>query len=225
MDNINLQPTPPEPNPEPAETPSAETIFIRGFLGKISSILREDADAKKRLTGHARLVAELLDSTGKVFLWKSEYEAFAAWQKKADELQQVHLAHTNTEADAAFFKQQASLHEKASEPGFDHSSILSRDAWREKFQAIRLSAFAAQEKLFRENFPLAKKLSARVAEILLEELPALEESERQRFARYGLPNTSPIPAAVRAAAKFVTDRTTSNQGTGSPREILPWLLL
>ena len=214
-----------EPEASPAETPSAETIFIRGFLGKISSILREDADAKKRLTGSARLVAELLDSTGKVFLWKSEFEAFSAWQQKADELQKIHLSHGNDKADQAFFKQMASLHEKASDPGFNHSSILSRDEYRARFQSVRQSAFAAQEKLFRENFPLAKKLSARVAEILLEELPALEESERQRYGSYGLPNTSPIPAAVRAAAKFVTDRTTSNQGTGSPREILPWLLL
>lgn len=223
MSDEILNQTPPEPSP--AENPSPETVFLRGFLGKISSFLREDADAKKRLTGSARLVAELLDSTGKVFLWKSEHEAFAAWQKKADELQQVHLAHTNTQADSAFFDQQKNLHSAVAQAGFNHSSILSRDEYRARFQSVRQSAFAAQEKLFRENFPLAKKLSARVAEILLEELPALEESERQRFASYGLPNTSPIPAAVRAAAKFVTDRTTSNQGTGSPREILPWLLL
>ena len=209
----------------PAETPSAETIWIRGFLGKISSILREDADQKKKLTGSARLVAELLDSTGKVFLWKSEFEALVAWQKKADELSQVHLRYNNGTADKRFFEQLEGLHATASQPDHQPSDILSRDEIRQKFELVRTSARLAQEKLFRANLPLAKKLSARVEAILLENLPALEESERQRFASYGLTVASPIPAAVRAAAQFVTSRTTYAQGTGSPRELLPWLLL
>lgn len=222
MDNENLNQAQPE---SPAETPSAETIWIRGFLGKISSILREDADQKKKLTGSARLVAELLDSTGKVFLWKSEYEALVAWQKNSDELQQVDLRHNNETADKKFFSQLATLHATASQPDHQPSDILSRDEIRQKFELVRMSARLAQEKLFRENFQLAKKLSARVEAILLENLPALQESERQRFASYGLTVASPIPAAVRAAALFVTSRTAYAQGSGSPRELLPWLLL
>jgi hypothetical protein len=223
MENEILNQTQPEPSP--AETPSAETIFLRGFLGKISRILREDADQKTKLTGSARLVAELLDSSGKVFLWKSEHEALVAWQKKADELWQVHLRYNNGTADEKFHEQLATLHATASQPGHQSSDILSRDEIRQKYELVRTSARLAQEKLFRENLPLAKKLSARVEAILLEELPTLEESERQRFASYGLTVASPIPAAVRAAAQFVTSRTASAQGTGSPRELLPWLLL
>lgn len=222
MDNENLNQAQPE---SPAETPSAETIWIRGFLGKISSILREDADQKKKLTGSARLVAELLDSTGRVFLWKSEFEALVAWQKSADDLQLVHRNHAADAADKKFFEQLASLHATASQPGHQPSDILSRDEIRSKYEIVRMSARLAQEKLFRENLPLAKKLSARVEAILLENLPALEESERQRFANYGLTVASPIPAAVRAAAQFVTSRTLHAQGSGSPRELLPWLLL
>jgi hypothetical protein len=214
-----------ETEPTPDETPSPETVFIRGFLGKISTILREDSAKKSQLSGSARLVAELLDSTGKVFLWKSEHEQLVAWQKTADELQICHRNHANDEADKKFFEQLATLHNTASQPGHMPSNILSRDEIRAKFELLRTSARLAQERLFRENLPLAKKLSARVEAILLEDLPALEESERQRFSNFGLTIASPIPAAVRAAAQFVTSRTTSAQGTGSPRELLPWLLL
>src|ERR1019366_6131123 len=111
MNVENLNQTQPEPSP--AENLSPEVSFVRTFLGRIATILRADNDQKAKLVGPARLVCELLDAACKVYLFKAEYEKLKTWQEKTDALQKVHQQHTNTEADAAFFKQQASLHETA----------------------------------------------------------------------------------------------------------------
>ena len=225
MNDENLNQTPPEAT-APDETPSPQVEFIRNFLGRVTAILRADAAQKSKLIGPARLVAELLDSACKVYLFRAEYEKLKSWQEKTDALQKVHLAHTNTEADAAFFKQQASLHETAIAPGFNPSSILSRDQWREKFQAIRLSASEEQNRLWRENIELAREIAARVAPVIEQHADQLEISEKEKFANYGLPYTgSPFVNATRAAAKFVEARVALSESTGGPSEALPWILL
>jgi hypothetical protein len=53
MNDEILNPTPPEP--EPAENLTPEVSFVRGFLGRVSALLRADADQKAKLTGAARL--------------------------------------------------------------------------------------------------------------------------------------------------------------------------
>jgi hypothetical protein len=226
MDNDILNQTPPEPSP--AENLSPEVSFVRTFLGRIATILRADDDQKAKLTGPARLVAELLDASCKVFLFKAEYEKLKSWQEKTDTLQKVHVSHTNTEADAAFFEQQKNLHSTVTQAGFNHSSILSRDQWREKFQAIRQSAFAEQQRLWRENIELAREIASRVSPVIEQHAEQLEVSEKERFSRYALcyaPGSSPVVVATRAAAKFVTSRVALNEATGGPTDCLPWLLL
>ena len=42
--------------------------------------LRADDDQKAKLTGHARLVLTVLDSSARVYLFKTEYEKLKAWQ-------------------------------------------------------------------------------------------------------------------------------------------------
>jgi hypothetical protein len=226
MNAENLNQTPPEPSP--AENLSPEVSFVRTFLGRITTILRADDNQKAKLTGAARLVAELLDASCKVFLFKAEYETLKAWQEKTDALKKVHQRHTNLEADGAFFAQQKNLHSAVAQAGFDHSSILSRDQWREKFQAIRQSAFAEQQKLWRENIELAREIAARVAPVIEQHAEQLEISEKEKFTRYGLsyaPGSSPVVIATRAAAKIVTARVALSEATGGPTDCLPWLLL
>lgn len=215
-----------EPEASPAENLSPEVSFVRTFLGRITTILRDADNQKAKLVGPARLVAELLDASCKVFLFKAEYEKLKSWQEKTDALQKVHMAHTNVEADTAFFEQQKNLHSTAAQAGFNHSSILSRDQWREKFQAIRQSAFAEQQKLWRENIKLAREIAARVAPVIEQHADQLEISEKEKFANYGLPYTgSPFVNATRAAGKFVTSRVALSEATGGPTECLPWILL
>jgi hypothetical protein len=217
-----------EPAPSPDENITPEVSFLRGFLSRVTELLHSDADLKARLTGPARLVCELLDASSRIYIFESEFKKLKAWLSKDAALQKVHLAHTNTEADAAFFNQQNSLHQKASEPGFDHSSILSRDQWREKFQAIRQSALAEQQRLWRENIELAREIAHRVEPVILEQAASLEISEKEKFTRYGLsyaPGSSPVVIACRAAAKFVISRVTLDTATGGPSACLPWLLL
>lgn len=225
MDNINLQPTPPETNP-PDEPVSPEVSFVRTFLGRVSALLRADDDQKAKLTGPARLVLTVLDSSARVYLFKSEYEKLKAWQEKADALKKVHLDHTNVQADAAFFDQQKNLHSAVTQPGFNHSSILSRDQWRARFQEVRQSASEEQKRLWRENIGLCRDIAARVAPILLEQAEALETSDRQRHEDFGLPFTgSPFAAACRSAAKMVETRVALSESTGGPSDALPWIIL
>ncbi|HEY5233676.1 MAG TPA: hypothetical protein VIK35_09100, partial [Verrucomicrobiae bacterium] len=223
MDNTNLQPTQPEPSPDETVTP--EVSFVRGFLGRVSALLRADDDQKAKLTGHARLVLTVLDSSARVYLFKTEYEKLKAWQEKNDALKSVHMAHTNVEADAQFFAQQKNLHSTVTQPGFNHSSILSRDVWREKFQSIRLSASEEQKRLWREHIELCREIARRVAPVLLEQAASLEVSEKERFENFGLPYTgSPFAAACRAAAKFVEARVALSESAEGPSAALPWLL-
>jgi hypothetical protein len=224
MSEIILPPT--QPEPEPVENLTPEVSFVRTFLGRIATILRADDDQKAKLIGPARLVAELLDASCKVFLFKAEYEKLKLWQEKTDALQKVHARHTNTEADCAFFSQQKNLHSTATQADFNHSSILSRDQWRLNFQAIRQSALAEQQRLWRENIKLAREIAARVAPVIEQHAEQLETSEKEKFANYGLPYTgSPLVTATRNAAKFVTGRVALSDGSGGPTDCLPWLLL
>jgi hypothetical protein len=188
--------------------------------------LRADDDQKAKLTGHARLVLTVLDSSARVYLFKTEYEKLKAWQEKNAELQKVHMDHTNVEADGAFFAQQKNLHSAVAQAGFNHSSILSRDQWREKFQSIRLSASEEQKRLWRENIELCREIARRVVPVLLDQAASLEVSEKERFENFGLPYTgSPFAAACRAAAKFVETRVALSESAGAPSEALPWLIL
>jgi len=210
----------------PVENITPEVSFVRGFLGRVSALLRADDDQKKTLTGPARLVLTVLDSSARVYLFKADFETLKAWSDKTAALQKVHQQQTHTEADAAFFKQQASLHETAIAPGFNPSSILSRDQWREKFQAIRLSASEEQNRLWRENIELCRAIAARVTPILLEQAASLEVSEKERYENFGLPyHGSEFANACRAAAKFVEARVALSESTGGPSEALPWILL
>ncbi|HEY5232103.1 MAG TPA: hypothetical protein VIK35_01030, partial [Verrucomicrobiae bacterium] len=147
-----------EPEASPAENLTPEVSFVRGFLGRVSALLRADDDQKAKLTGSARLVLTVLDASSRVYLYKKEWEQLKAWADKNAALQKVHVSHTNTEADAQFFAQQKNLHSAVAQPDFDHSSILSRDQWREKFQSIRLSASEEQKRLWRENIELCREI-------------------------------------------------------------------
>lgn len=211
---------------EPVENLTPEVSFVRGFLGRVSALLRADDDEKKKLIGSARLVLTVLDSSARVYLFKNEYEALKSWQDKSDALKKVHERHTNTQADTAFFSQQKNLHSTVTQAGFDHSSILSRDQWREKFQSIRLSASEEQKRLWRENIGLCRDIAARVVPILLQQADSLEVSEKERYENFGLPYPgSPFAVACRAAAKFVETRVALSESAGAPSDALPWLLL
>lgn len=208
------------------EPVSPEVSFVRNFLGRISTILRADDDQKAKLTGPARLVATVLDSSSRVYLYKSEFEVLKKWEEKQAALQKVHLAHTNDQADAQFFEQQKNLHSAAAQPGFDHSRIISRDEWRAKFQSIRLSASEEQKRLWRQNIDLCREIAHRVVPILGEQAGSLEVSDKERFENFGLPYTgSPFAAACRDAAKFVSARVMLSESAGGPSDALPWLLL
>ena len=222
MNETNLPPTQPEPSP--TETVSPEVSFLRGFLSRVSQFL--STDEKLKLSGSARLVAELLDSTGKVFLLRAEHEQLLKWKQQADALQKVHLDHTNTAADQKFNEQLATLHSKVGQPDHTASAILSREELRQKYEQVRTSARIAQQKLYSQNIQLARQLAYRAEEILLADVAGLEASEKERFARFGLPFTgSPFVHATRAAAKFVVDRVAADEGTGAPADFLPWLIL
>jgi hypothetical protein len=217
-----------EPEASPAENLTPEVSFVRAWLGRVATLLQNDSDEKAKLTGPARLVLTVLDASSRVYLFANEYKVLKSWQEKNDALRKVHLAHTNTEADAAFFEQQKNLHSTAAQAGFNHSSILSRDQWREKFQAIRLSASEEQNRLWRENIELAREIAARVAPILAAQADSLEVSERERHENFGLPyspGSSPFVTATRAAVKFVEARVALSESTGGPTDCLPWLLL
>jgi hypothetical protein len=225
MNDEILNPTPPDATP-PDETPSLQVEFIRGFLGRVSALLRADDDQKKKLSGSARLVLTVLDSSARVYLYKNEFEALKSWQEKTDALRNIHLAHTNVEADNAFFEQQKNLHSTVTQAGFNHSSILTRDAWREKFQAIRLSASEEQKRLWRENIELCREIGRRVAPVLLAQADSLEQSEKERYENFGLPyHGSEFAAACRAAAKFVETRVALSESAEGPSAALPWILL
>jgi hypothetical protein len=171
-------------------------------------------------------VLTVLDSSARVYLFKKEFDQLKAWQESSDALKKVHLAHTNPAADAQFFAQQKNLHSTVTQAGFNHSSILSRDAWREKFQAIRLSASEEQKRLWRDNIELCREIARRVAPVLLEQAASLEVSEKERYANFGLPYTgSQFADACRSAAKFVETRVALSESTGGPSDALPWILL
>lgn len=222
--NENLSQT--EPEASPAENLTPEVSFVRGFLGRVSALLRADDDARSRLIGHARLVLTVLDGSSRVYLFKAEYETLKAWQEKNDALRKVHARNTTTEADVAFFEQQKNLYSVAAQPGFNPSSILSRDQWREKFQSIRLSASEEQKRLWRENIELCRVIARRVAPVLLDQAASLDVSEKERFENFGLPFTgSPFAAACREAAKFVEARVALSESAEGPSAALPWILL
>ena len=154
MGNENLNQT--EPEPSPAENLSPEVSFVRNFLGRVTAILRADDAQKAKLSGPARLVAELLDSSCKVFLFKAEYEKLKSWQEKTDELQQSSLEPHQRRKRTTHF-----LSNKKIAPFNSQRSLASiiRPFCRatngaKNFSQSGRSAFAEQQRLWRENIDL-----------------------------------------------------------------------
>lgn len=201
---------------------SPETNFLRGLMSRVSRFLR---DPVKKLVGPDRLTAELLARTGKILAGKSEFDEIAEWQRKWDALQKIIVAHDDVTADAAWEKQNESLHEIVGDPSHQTGHIVDRDSYRKKYAQIRESARAQQRELFKRHIGTLRYIARQAADILHSHAIGLDAEQKNLFETYGLPYTgSPLVAAVKRAERTVIARLEQDGGEAAPDLLAPWLI-
>ncbi|MGA3266206.1 MAG: hypothetical protein ABSE16_05215 [Verrucomicrobiota bacterium] len=208
----------------PAEVLTPEVSFLRGLVARVGEFLRND---KAKLTGPARLVAELLDRRGVPICSKATADKISAWESEWQRLQKIVNDHDVFAAARAFTSQQDGLAAKITSPAeHGNNQVLSRAALEEKFLLTRESAKQSQQKLFAANIQIARGLAEIAAEILAEHAVTLEASERSRCESYGLPyQGSALVDAVRRARESVLGRVQAGTGQAPPSLLMPWLIL